>query len=243
MNAITHKERALSILGVEGRAFNVVTAGNGRILNQRMAATRYYKDGGTRYRITAELRFDDQCNNGRETFAITADIRREENGYWREDSGGCCHEEIARRFPEFAPLIQWHLTSTDGPMHYPANALYHALEHGATHAWVYYTGPRATDPLRLGEDGTRERLLGYLKADEARKAEGAPGYRVQWDEKTVKVAHLEHARSSAVWPDATIEQLRDKVQLDARLPGLLARFKAAMLGVGFVWPEHVAKAA
>ena len=242
MSAIPQQERALSILGVEGRAFGVVTASNGRILNQRMAATRYYMEDGRRYRITAELRFDDSCNNGHETFAITADIRENDDKAWREYAGGCCHEEIVRRFPEFAPLIQWHLTSIDGPMHYPANALYHALEHGATRAWVYYTGPRATDPLQLGEDGTRERLLGYLKAAEARKAEGAPGYRVQWDEKTVKAARLEHARSSAVWPDATIEQLRDKAQLEARLPELLARFKAAMLGAGFQWPERAPKA-
>lgn len=234
MNSITKEERAIVAHGVEARAFGVVTADkDGRIRNQKIAATREYKQGGARYRMTVELRFDDEYNNGHETFSITADIRRAEGGYWREDSGGCCHEEIAKRFPEFAHLIPWHLTSTDGPMHYPANALYHALEHGATYAWVYYTG--TIDPLEVA--GTKERLVGYIKADKAREAEGKSGYRVQWDEKTVKVAHLENARSCAVWPEATLEQLRDKAALAARLPGLLARFKDAMLAVGFVWPE------
>jgi hypothetical protein len=224
------------MLGVEGRFFSVIAWPNGKLANQQFKATRYYKENGRSYRITAEVRFDDECRNGHESFAITADIREAEGKYWREYMGGCCHDEIAKRFPEFAPLIKWHLCSTDGPMHYPANALYHALEHGATRAWVYYTGPRPTDPLGLGDDSTRERLLCYLDADKAREAEGKPGYRVHWDEKTVKVANLDHARSCAIWPDATIEQVRDKAQLGARLPDLLARFKAAMIACGFVYP-------
>jgi hypothetical protein len=228
VSATIRDERAGSVLGVEGRFFAVIAWPNGKLANQQFKATRYWQEKGRSYRITAELRFDDDCKNGHETFSITADIR-EDN---REYMGGCCHEEIEKRFPEFAPLIEWHLCSTDGPMHYPANALYHALEHGATHAWVYYTG--AIDPLAVA--GTKERLVGYVKADKAREAEGQTGYRVQWDEKTVKTAHLEHARSCAVWPDAALEQLRDKAALDARLPALLERFKAAMLACGFVYP-------
>lgn len=225
------EERAGSMLGVEGRFFSVIAWPNGKLANQQFKATRYYDDGGRRYRITAEVRFDDECKNGHETFAITADIREEEGGYWREYMGGCCHKEIAKRFPEFAPLIKWHLCSTDGPMHYPANALYHADEHGPDSAWIYYTD---ADPLGFSKG---ERLLCYARRDKAKEAEGKPGYRVQWDEKTAKTANLDHARSCAVWADATIEQVRDKAQLMARLPALLADFKAAMLDAGFVWPE------
>lgn len=239
MNAITKPEAAIVVHGIEGRSFGVVTASNGRIMNQRIGATRYYKEGAHDYRITVSLRFDDEWKNGHETFAVTADICEADGGYWREYSGGCCHDDIAKQFPELAHLIQWHLCSTDGPMYYTANTLYHALEHGATHAWVYYLGPRATDPLGFGDDSVKERLLGYLKADKAREAEGKQGYRVEWDTKTVKVANFDHARSTAIWPDATVEQLRDKTQLDARLPALLAAFKADMLGAGFCWPEIV----
>jgi hypothetical protein len=230
MNEIIKKETAIVCLGVDARAFGVVAdTTTGRILNQKIGATRRYKEGANNYHITVELRFDDQCKNDHETFTITADIR--ENG--REYMGGCCHDEIAQHFPEFAPLIKWHLTSTDGPIHYVANTIYHADEHGPNKAWIYFNAP--ADPLGLQD--AKEKLLCYCDADKAHEAESTPGYRVQWDAKTAKVANFDHARSAAVWPDATIEQLRDKAALEARLPGLLAEFKAAMLSAGFLWPE------
>jgi hypothetical protein len=72
--------------------------------------------------IKAEVRFDDQCGNGHNTFAITGEIYKP----GRRDCEACgmLHKEIAEHFPELAPFIKWHLTSTDGPMHYVANTLY-----------------------------------------------------------------------------------------------------------------------
>jgi hypothetical protein len=232
-------ESAVNVLGVDARAFAVIAEDSGRIRNQQIKAIRYYTKEGRKYRITARLRFDDELKNGHESFAITANIRESDGTYWREHSGGCCHDEIARQFPEWAPLIKWHLCSTDGPMHYVANTLYHADEHGPDHAWVYFTGP--SDPL--GIEGKKERLLGYEKADKALAAECLPGYRVEWDKKTAKVANFDHARSTAVWPEATVEQLRSKAALEARLPALLDAFKAAMLSAGFLYPELIAQAA
>lgn len=79
---------------------------------------------GANARIKAEVRCDDECKNGHDTFSITGEIyipgRRD------SEACGCLHDEIAARFPELAPYIRWHLTSTDGPMHYLANAIYHA---------------------------------------------------------------------------------------------------------------------
>lgn len=182
--------------------------------------------------LWAHVRFDDECGNGHNTFSITASVR--EPGNRDIAAGGCLHDDIAKVYPELAPLIKWHLWSTDGGLHYVANTVYHAEEHGPTHAWVYYTGQ--SDPLGLG--GTRERLLGYETADDARKAEGQPGYRVQWDEKTAKVRNLDYARATAAWPEATDEDLTApglKERLEARLPALLAEFRAAMEGLGFTW--------
>lgn len=88
----------------------------------------FYTENGTDYKITAKVRYDDECGNGHNSFAITADIKRMEHGFWREDSGGCCHEEVAKHFPELAPFIKWHLCSSDGPMHYVANTVYHASQ-------------------------------------------------------------------------------------------------------------------
>lgn len=91
--------------------------------------------------IVAEVRHDDCCNNGHNSFGITATIYGKEripgedtikfNGktYWCH-SGGCCHDEVAEAFPELAPLLKWHLCSTDGPLHYVANALYWAGQSG-----------------------------------------------------------------------------------------------------------------
>ena len=82
--------------------------------------------------ITANVRYDDECGNGHNSFSITAEIRALDRRKYREGqgwmAGGCCHEEIAKAFSELAPLIKWHLCSSDGPMHYIANTIYLASD-------------------------------------------------------------------------------------------------------------------
>lgn len=86
--------------------------------------------------IVATVRHDDECGNGHNSFAITG-TKYETNGSARDGSvshatghlcycttGGCIHEEIAEHFPNLRPLLKWHLTSTDGPLHYVANTLF-----------------------------------------------------------------------------------------------------------------------
>jgi len=124
--------------------------------------------------IRAKVRYDDQCGNGHNSFAITGEIyvpdRRE------IVACGSLHEEIAKYFPELASHIKWHLCNSDGPMHYIANTVYHAQS-----------------------------------------------------------GKLEYARSSAIWPDATLEQLHDKAALEARLPALMREFRAAVESLGFTY--------
>ena len=80
-------------------------------------------------RLTVTIRHDDECGNGRNTFAITATLaEKARNNRWYERSWGCQHDEVARFFPELEPLLKWHLCSTDAPMHYVANSLYHASD-------------------------------------------------------------------------------------------------------------------
>ena len=137
--------------------------------------------------IVAEARFGDGCKNGHNTFAITADLydRTQRNGGRHAvgtqgrrylGSCGCLHDLVRAHFPELAPLIKWHLTSTDGPMHYIANTIYH-----------------------------------------------------------VEQGKLDYARSSAVAPDATAEQLGSREWLAARLPDLMREFRAAVESLGFVY--------
>lgn len=194
--------------------------------NQTKTFRREY-DGET---IVATVRHGDRCGNGHNTFSITGDVYKA----GRLESCGCIHDEIAEHFPELAPLIKWHLCSTDGPMHYVANTVYHADEHGPTHAWIYYIGP--SDPLGIGKPG--KRLIGYFKTTEAKRAEGQDDYRVEWDEATAKTRDLDAARNAAVWPDATDEELTApdlETRLRERLPGLLAEFRTAVESLGFVY--------
>lgn len=92
---------------------------------------KHFKEDGKPHTLFIELRYDDECGNGHNTFAITGSLY--EGNYQSEPknernliSCGCIHEDIAKHAPEFAPFIKWHLTSSDAPLHYVANTVYHA---------------------------------------------------------------------------------------------------------------------
>ena len=217
--------------------------------------------------LSVECRYDDQCRNGYNTFAITAEVRRPRA---RDiDAGGCLHEDIAAVFPELAPLIPWHLVSADGPMHYLANA-------------VYLAGDRDYRGLRAGERRPLIRRDG--RASWSLVAVNAPGvaiistptgdkYRadtflplfildkdytgdapppvpaLEWARDYItgegKARELDAARRVACWPDATDSELSAepdelRAMLEARLPALLARFWEAMESAGFLLAPPVA---
>jgi hypothetical protein len=101
------------------------------------AVEGYGKDAA----LWAHVRFDDECGNGHNTFAITGNVRVPKQ---RDEAAvGCLHDDIAKVFPELAPLIKWHLCSTDGPMHYLASTLYLA-------------GDRDCNGRKAGDVSTRE---------------------------------------------------------------------------------------
>jgi len=281
-------EQAITCMGVQARAFAVHAADSGRILNQTIKARRELPEAGSA--LVVKLRFDDDCRNGHESFSITAD----EYTRGRLDSCGCLHERIAEVFPEFAPLIKWHLCSTDGPMHYIANTLYAA---GDRDPWGRRDGEPASFAhcVTFGDNPIRH----VLKKSFAKYLEefGPPckfdfeviavphtrdfktfgnkytfgGYACKWHEcpfnserealdflealqrcapafgtvptsySTGKRRELDMARNAAIWPEAsdeTLSQHPDKLRqmLEIRLPGLLAEFRAAMDGAGFLWP-------
>lgn len=227
------------------------------------------------------IRFDDQCGNGVNTFSVTAEVPRY--------AAGCLHDDIATVFPELAPLLRWHLVSSDGPMHYIANTVYHASDRDV---W----GKRAGQPnrfahvVRFGDNPIEHRLTDkfaeFLKArsrfqivklehpegrfspkftfkgfgdkwhegpfdtfDEARHFlialhEHRPQFDVVpvgWSEG--KARNLDAARASAVWPETTDEELcaepeELKARLDARLPALIAQFRADIEAAGLRWSPN-----
>ena len=134
--------------------------------------TEYKGKHGQSCVLIAKVRYDDECNNGHNTFAITGELygrshRIPGEASVKNSSGktlwlgscGCLHEEIAKRFPELAPFIKWHLVSTDGPMHYIANSMYHAKESNLEAARSSAAWPDA----QL-EDFTEEKLKARLPA-------------------------------------------------------------------------------
>lgn len=294
-------EHAHSINGVPGRMFTVHEPQlvRGRLVYRNQtwkSQARPIKGYGTNGQMTVTIRFDDECQNGHQSFSITADVVTAESRRQRDiAAGGCLHEDVAAIFPELAPLVKWHLMDTDGPMHYPGNALCHASDAdcygrraGEPSSWdtVIFFGNspvshtigskfaafleerRNTGDFQIielahpdhGKPGVYQFTPNYTFAGYGEQWHGAPFKNrttaEQWQRacntgkyridripaaySEGKARDLEAARSCAVWPEATDEQLtlpRADLEalLTARLPGLIAEFKADMERIGFLW--------
>lgn len=259
------------------------------------------------YRAVVLIRHDDECKNGHETFSVTANVYggpyqvtdKRKRGYGEPVISGCCHDVLAAYVPEVAHLIKWHLVSTDGPMHYPANVLYHA---GDKDCWGHRKGePSAwSHAIQFGDNPIKHKVstkfwkwlqeckahpgsnpydLEVIRMDhEERTGETfkyAPKYTyggyphaTRWHEcpfdtepealeflqalqtanpRFVRVAtawsdgkerEFEHARSNAVWPEATDAELSQDTEvlkgvLLSRLPALMAEFRKVVEAEGF----------
>lgn len=166
--------------------------------------------------ITADIRHDDQCGNGHNSFGVTATIYGKHripgeetitfNGktFWCH-GGGCCHNEIAEAFPELKEAIRFHLFSTDGPMHYLANAQY----------WAGHTGWR---------DGKQDSPpnIKHLKST------------IAWgilEDDTQNLEDLLHSDSKGfTWNEANAEKLNQILKV--RLGRLMESFKAEVESLG-----------
>lgn len=205
-----------------------------------------YTEKGRRMTITAQVRHDDGCGNGHNTFSITGNIF----AGGRHKSGGCIHGDIAKHFPELAPLIRFHLFDTEGgPVHYLANT-------------VYLAGERDYNGLLKGEfrqhtsrgkyqaDGVEgvpcwELKINGLPEDAdvySKERPKAPSISAEWVPSGTtgegKPRELDAARSAACWPDATDEDLTApglEQRLKKRLPALMKEFRAAVEGLGFTY--------
>lgn len=132
-----------------------ITAASALTKKQTKHFTKAINYHGEPATITAKVRWDDECNNGRNSFAVTATItatgtRKGRGGYYsgREIACGCLHDEVAEHFPELAHLIKWHLCAADGPMHYLANT-------------IYLAGDRDSSGRRAGEPSSWEHVVQF----------------------------------------------------------------------------------
>ena len=192
------------------------------------------------------IRHDDNCGNGHNSFSICGELYEKSRiGVWEYSSGGQITEDIERFFPELRPYMKWHLTSTDGPMHYLANSMYHAGDKD-------YNGLRKGEVRQIrngrsglpswkltvvSEDGqelNRLDLKEYIDAEEcptvAYRYEYHPWNRIGEG----KEPDLEAACRCAVWPEAELEDFTEE-KLQARLPVLMEEFKAAVESLGMVY--------
>jgi len=268
-----------------------------QVFTSGMRATKEFGPGG---QMQVTIRWDDECSNGHNSFAITAEVWTSESRRRHDVAAcGCLHDDIAKVFPEFAQLIKWHLMSEDGPWGYINNTVYHAGdrdyngrrkgEPSQFETWLYESGAKMGHKIsdvkrriivnhREAEFTTQQRV--YLEPicvpyNGISTHTYAPKFTVssypyQWalcpfdSEREAKEFidmlhgqeyHTEEvpiawsegkerdhaaARESAVWPDATDEQLclpKEELTklLEARLPALMAEFKQVVSDIGFVW--------
>ena len=187
-------------------------------LRQEKVFNRVTKDNNI---LMVTLRFDDECGNKHNTFSITGYLTTKRKRFL---AFGCLHEDIAETFPEFRHLIPYHLCSTDGPMYYIENTMYHAKKISKLQGKYYFY-----------LEGKLIKIVNEDEAAEMKMKYGVNGKFVEYFNPLAKEPNLEVARSCAIWPDATIEQLQDEKQLLARLPILIEDFRNKMLGLGFVW--------
>lgn len=247
---------------------------------------------GQKYKkVVCDIRYDDQCGNGHNTFAITGEFYDNQRQINNDDPSmcGCCHDELAQVFPEIEHLIKWHLVSSDGPMYYIANTLYHARDCDTANCKVgdptkfekLVLLGNSEYPHKFGSGFTsfleESQKLGWILKPLAVAHKKEPngynfndkysieGFDCEWyqcpfdDLNTVigfcdtaikqgfaivskpvawakaVTPNLEAARSSAVWQDATLEQLQDKDLLQARLNGLLIEFKSDIESLGLIY--------
>ena len=167
--------------------------------------------------ILVTIRYDDQCGNGHNSFAIT-------------NYNGSDHKTIAKQFPELKKYIKWHLMNSDGPTYYIDNTLYHAQKIKTYDYFVYFQDTKFNF-----------KSLVFLTKDKTKIKDFISKYS-KLGKITVKVkpnsmnkeSQLEYARSSAIWPDANIEDFTEE-NLLKRLPKLIEDFKKDLKELNLVY--------
>lgn len=241
--------------------------------------------------LRVSIRFDDSCKNGHNTFSITGEAGDIKDGrHCPPDSFGCLHDDIAQT--KYAPLIKWHLVSTDGPMHYIANTTHLASNRDC---WGRAAGePSATRRVVVFGDnpithspGSNNEFVKWLAENGQDTGSGVYDFEViqldsdkpetfspkftfggfgdKWhtgpfdtydqahdflfalqncdphfetEVLTVssgKAPELDAARNTAIWPDATQEQLTDPVALAEHWLAIRPEFRTAIESLGFTW--------
>jgi len=152
----------------------------------------------------------------------TTERRPARGGRWSFYTAGIAGQETLRQFPNLAPLARWHIASTEGPLHYIANAVY--WWEIATHRAPQSSG--GPDPARAF---SRTVVLGALPGEltEARVLDEGPPGRPRIVLRVRRVPPREHLATS----------VDVKKFLLGRLPHLLNVMKEDMQRAGVLVPR------
>ena len=218
---------------------------------------------GEKCDLVIDIRYDDECGNEHNTFAITGSLykagRRSDSAHL---AGGCIPEIIEKHAPEFALFIKWHGTTSKGPLYYIENTLYHTrgtdyngLKKGEYGSFIkiitvetlkkggrteiYKTGTiylnKQNNPnLAKSNDKEEAKLVDFMASVKPELSPKIEMIDCEYSKSEGKEIDLKAARSCAIWPEAKLEDFT-KEALEARLPSLLKEFKEAMEELDFIF--------
>lgn len=128
-------------------------------------ASKNYVENGTTYRIDVKIQLTDECKNGVCHWSITADIYgKRQNGRFVWCSGGCCHNEISKHFPEFSKFVALHLSDCYGaPLYAVENGYYH-MKNSSKETVIDYLRITETEYNLLCQSGDKQHFKYLLYA-------------------------------------------------------------------------------
>lgn len=129
-------------------------------------STKFFTENKEKYRITVKVSLDDDCHNNICDWSVTADVDwKNKHGKYEDYLGGCCHNEVAKHFPELAKFISLHLCNHYGaPMYQVENGTYH-IKNSDKSVAIEYLRISDKEYSKLSEAVDDEMYFKYLLFD------------------------------------------------------------------------------
>lgn len=203
------------------------------------------------YVLAVFVRWDDHCNNGTNSFyaacrIIDAITDRESDYFGLDDVPPRVRATLPAHLRD---LPRWNGCHPFGPWYYIENTVFHAGDRDCNGLLK-----GEVRQIRNGRTGELAWKRGYVNEAGEVVEDLPPQYAdgptqphhpkltvayVPWNlVGEGKARELNHARSTAIWPDATDEDLIApglEDRLKARLPALLVEFRKVVESLGFTW--------
>lgn len=158
--------------------------------------------------VSATFKLADDCRNGVCDFSITGHFH---------DISGCCHEEIARHFPELKPFIPLHLSNEFGQPMYPVdNFIFHIRQclPDEKIMELYRCNEQQLSDLRNAVHNKDYFKYVLYKTGLIAKWKQDADVAIKWlEEKTGgKFTYTESPKFTLEYPDEWLQQMEQRVQ-------------------------------